>query len=309
MQSISRTFAVIAALAACVLAGWGNSNATGVAAAPVQPQLSKELVIYLGCGQVLGAGKVVQLDTAGKVLGTVKLDQTPYGLAAPKEGLLAALPSGQKVVKIDSKGKLSTLLDDPALVPAPIALAVNPKNGDVLVADNRSDVLVLLPAGEVKKRRTILKIQGHEQHLQNMSVGLTTDGYVVFGSSGPQGVFRFKAEDNPALDTQLLLGDAGVAADPTTKRWVAALKQKLVIFEEEREVQSLDYPNGTSKWHDALAFGTDGSLVMALHTGNGYDVVQVDLNQGTFQPLFTWTGERVVCLAVAKKMAWPESEE
>jgi hypothetical protein len=224
--------------------------------------------------------------------------------------LLAALPSAHRVLKIDAKGKTETLLDADAGLPAPIAVATDPKTDDVLVADNFADVLVLLPKGEAAKRRNILKILGHEQHLQDMSIAIARDGHVVFGSSGPVGVFRFHPDENPALDTSLLGQNAGVAADPTSKRWVAALRDKLVVFEEARQEDSLSYPDRKTKWHSALAYGADGSLVMALHLGGtDYDIVQVDLSKKTFRSLFVWKGERVVSLTVAKKMAWGNSGE
>src|SRR5207253_2116175 len=56
-------------------------------------ELGKDLAVYLGCGDVQGEGTVVQLDRSGKVLGLVRLSATPYGLAARKGGLVAALPS------------------------------------------------------------------------------------------------------------------------------------------------------------------------------------------------------------------------
>src|SRR5262249_9012297 len=98
-----------------------------------------------------------------------------------------------------------------------------------------------------------------------------------------------------------------VAADPSSRRWVAALRKELRAFEGKRELLRLPYPAGKSKWHDTVAFGPDGALVMALHLDQtNYDVVLVDLKAKTFHPLFSWNKSRVVSLAVARKQAWKE---
>ena len=74
-----------------------------------KPKLGKnnELAIYLGCGEAAGPGTIVQLDASGKVLATLALPSTPYGMAAAKDGLVVAFPSHPRaVVKIDAEGKL-----------------------------------------------------------------------------------------------------------------------------------------------------------------------------------------------------------
>jgi DNA-binding beta-propeller fold protein YncE len=270
-------------------------------------ELRKDLAVYLGCGDVEGGGTVVQLDRSGKVLGLVRLSATPYGLAARKEGLVAALPGrgAGSVVTIDTGGKVETLLQDVQTLPAPINVAVHPVSGDVLIADNQTDVLVLLPAGDPSKRRTVLQIKGYERQLQDMSVAFTKDEHLLFGGSGPEGMYRFRGDKDATLGEPLLPDRGGVAADPTSKRWVAALRDELHVFEESREVVKLPYPQGKSKWHDTLAFTPDGTLVVALHLGqNGYDVVVADFKAKDFNRLFSWDASRIVSLAVGPKMDW-----
>jgi hypothetical protein len=67
------------------------------------------------------------------------------------------------------------------------------------------------------------------------------------------------------------------------------------------------YPAGKTKWHDTVAFGADGSLVMALHVGQtNYEVVLADLGAKAFRPLFAWNKSRIVSLAVGPKLSWRE---
>jgi hypothetical protein len=289
---------------------WLQNHSASIARVPLRsPAEFKDLTIYLGCGEVNGPGTVVQLDRTGNVLGTVQLPGTPYGLTVHKDGLVAAVPSGRpgKIFRIDGRGKVATLLQDERRFPRPIAIAAHPDSGDILIADNETDLLLLLPAGQPKNARKVLQITGHEGHLQDMSVAFTKDGHLLFGGSGPEGIYRFRAEKDLALGQPLLPDVGGVAADPTSKRWVAALRHELRVFEDAREVLKLPFPAGKSKWHDTLAFGLDGTLIMALHLGQtNYDVVLADFKAQTFRPLFSWNRIRVVSLAVGPKMIWKE---
>src|SRR3954462_7586370 len=127
-----------AAAAAAGLMGAGHrttAEAPGLKGEPGGAGGGPDPAIYLGCGEVGGPGTVVQLDLTGKVLGTVELADTPYGLAADRAGLVAALPgrNSGKVVRIGRTGRVETLLEDAAGLPAPIAVAADPKTGDVLV--------------------------------------------------------------------------------------------------------------------------------------------------------------------------------
>jgi DNA-binding beta-propeller fold protein YncE len=263
------------------------------------------LAVYLGCGEVDGPGTVIQLDRTGMVLGTVRLPGTPYGLALHKDGFVAAMPSSRgkqgKVIRFDGQGNVQTLLQDND----PIAIAADPGSGDILVADNVADVLVLLPAGKPESARTVIQIKGHEGHFQDMSVAFARDGYLLFGSDGPIGIYRFRAAKNATLGQPVLPEAGAVAADPSSKRWAAALPNELRVFEDTRELLKLPYPAGERKWHDTVAFGPDGTLVIALHVdGTNYDVVLADLKAKTFHLLFSWNQSRVVSVAVGRKTTW-----
>ena len=132
-----------------------------------------------------------------------------------------------------------------------------------------------------------------------MSVAFTKDNHLLFGGSGLNGIYRFPAGKNAGLGLPVLSYRGGVSADPTSNRWVVALRNELRVFEEDREILKLPFPAGKEIWYDALAFRSDGTLVMALHRGQtNYDVVLVDLEAQTFRPLFSWNKARIVSLAV-----------
>ena len=319
MRTIPSLTAIAAAWVSMMAAGWLPSHAVSLAGEePKGPaELSKELAIFLGCGEVVGQGTVVQLDRTGKVLGTVELPGPPYGLAVHKDALVAAVrpySAPGRVIRIDGKGNVETLLQDKETAPAPIAIAVDPVSGDILVADNDADVLLLLPAGQAKNARKVIQIRGHEQHLQDMSVAFAQDGYLLFGGSGPVGLYRFRAQKDTTLGESLIPAagvewfSGRVAADPLSRRWAATLRSELRIYQGTRELLKLPYPGGRNTWPAAVAFGPDGTLVVALsdfspkHTRD--DVALADLKLKTFHPLFSWNKSRIVSMAVGPKTTW-----
>jgi hypothetical protein len=279
---------------------------------------SDELAVYLGCGKPRGPGAVYQLDSAGKVLGSVALSGTPYGLAAEKERLVAALPAlaGAKMMKIDSTGKPDVLFEERELLPAPITVAVTPGTHEVVVGDNRKDVVIFLPDSKHQDRLPILDVSGDagaRKFLQNMSLAITSDHFVLFGTDHPRGIYRFTLPRGDELrllnqQTQVLRDDGEVASDPSSKRWAAALRSDLKVFEESRELATIPYPGGTLKTILPLvAFGPDGTLILTVGTGpDKYDVMRADLATKSLRSLFTWNKASVKSLAVMQRMTWKE---
>ena len=209
------------------------------------------------------------------------------------------------MVRIDVRGSMTTLLEDERIIPNPIAIAADPSSGDILVADNHTDILLLLPAGQVANARKIVQIKGHEGHLQSMSVAFGQNGHFLFGGSGPDGIYRFRAQEAVDMGQPLLLNDGAVLADPSSKQWVVALRSEMRIFEGTRELLRIPCPSGKQKWHNAVAFGPDGTLVVALCSGQtAYEVFLVDQEARAFHSLFPWNESRVVSLAVGRKAAW-----
>jgi hypothetical protein len=222
---------------------------------------------------------------------------------------VAALPGNNlgRVVRISRSGKVETLLKDATGLPAPIAVAADPRSGDLLVADNVTDVILLLPAGKASEARQVLAIKGHENHCQDMSVSFGTDGHYLFGGTGPIGVYRFKGGPIVNLDDPIVTEPGAVAAELGTDRWATALKNELKLFEGGREVVTIAYPPGRLRWHGALSYGPGGTPVVGLHLGgNQYEVVQVDQEKKGFRTLFTWNSDRLVCLTVGPKMPWAD---
>jgi hypothetical protein len=297
--------------AAVACAGLVAAATTGAPALKTEKAPSKDWVIYLGCGEVGGPGTVVQLDQTGTVLGTVKLDGTPYGLVSVRGGLVAAVPGRRsgKVIRIDQTGKSDTLFEDPTTLPAPIAVTSDPTTGDVFVGDNVSDVLLVLPKGQAKDARPVVGLPGLPGNCQNLSLAFGKGGYLLYGGDGPLGVYRFPNQKDAALGAPLLAADAGVAADPESDRWVAALPGELRVFQADKETTTIAYPAGRRRWHEAVAVAPAGVPVIALHMGGTkYDVVRADVAAGEFQPLFQRDGARVVCLAVGPKLPWKDDD-
>ena len=268
-----------------------------------------DAAIYLGCGGVEGPGEVIQLDQTGEVLGTVRLSGAPYGLAAHKDGLVAAVPTyggPGELVRIDGQGRIETVLKDGRVIPNPIAVAADPGSGDILVADNQTDVLLLLPGGRSKDMREPVPVGDSRAQMQNMSVAFARDGWLLFGGSGPSGVYRFRAGQTAGLGPALLAGCGTVAADPSSGRWVAALAGELVVFEAGRELARFQYPVKGPLRYITVAFGPGGILVMGLHrpAPAACDLVAVDIEAKAFRRLFSHGKSTVKSLAVGPKADW-----
>jgi hypothetical protein len=278
----------------------------------VESEALSQSVIFLGCGEVDGPGVVMQLDQHGEVLGVASLAGTPYGLALYRGGLLAAVPGGTtgagSIVRIGGGGTIETLLEDRRTAPHPISIAADAASGDIFVADNIKDALLVMPGGQPGMVRTMLQIEGPLDLWQSMSIA--TDGeHILLGGTRPnEGVYRLSRERAADLGEPLLLDSAAVAADPGSARWVAALLRELRVFEEEKQLTVLPYPHGYVSLSQTIAFGPEGGiLVCALrlaHIQSSFMVYLVDLKTGTFRALFPWTTSRVVCLAVGPKMEW-----
>jgi hypothetical protein len=140
-----------------------------------------------------------------------------------------------------------------------------------------------------------------------MSVALAADGHLLFGGTGPVGVYRFRNADRPAFGPAVLSERGAVAAESGSKRWAAALAGELRVFDGADEQAALAYPAGRRLWHEALGFGPGGSPVVALHLGgNRFEVVEADLKRKGFRTLFAWSESRVVTLAVGPRLPWKD---
>lgn len=308
MPALARLAGIICAVAVC---------ADG---AP-KDKLPGDLAIFLGIGETGKPGQVVQLDQHGRVLGVVELPAAPYSLAALDDGLLVALPGAVQVVKIDATGRVETIARSSRTLPlkAPISVATVPGKSDILVADNVADVVWLVPehwnegaAGTTASQPlTLLRIKGYELQAQDMSVAMGKDGYVLLAASGPDGVYRFRGGPDATLGNPLLPDAMSVAVDPKSMRWIAAVRDELVVFRERREEFRVRYPKGFYLY-DTVAFGPGGELVIGLRQllrpGELFTVNFVDLRKKDFHALFDWNKGPVKSLAIAKRANWPKVE-
>lgn len=129
---------------------------------------------------------VVQLGQTGNVLGPVRQPPartTVFRSIRTAWWLLSRPSDPGKVVRIDGTGSVETLLQDERTIPSPIAIAAEPRSGDILVADNETDRLLLLPARQTRGAKAVLHVKGHENNLQTMSVAFCKDGHLLLASA------------------------------------------------------------------------------------------------------------------------------
>ena len=313
LRTIASWAAALLMLAAVGLTADGGeqpaSRGQSCEAADGKPDFGKDLAIYLGCGEVDGPGEVVQVDSAGKVLGRVKLTNSPSGLAVGKDGLVACMPWPMKemVVQIDAKGKVDLLYDDRDRCRHALAAAANPQSGDVLIADNLTNVLILLPGGAAKDARILTAVPRGKGAMPGMSVAIASDGAYLLGGSGTKGIYRFSAGKAVTLGDPLLPGFGYVAADPSSKRWAATQADDLHLFKEAKEQLKIPYPQEMIATPAMTAFGPDGTLIAIGRPGKApksFVVLAADFEAKGFRTLFTWDQSPVESVAVGPRMDW-----
>ena len=264
-----------------------------------------ELAIYLGLGEVGGFGKIVQVNGTGRVLASVNLAGTPYGLAFHENRLVAALPGANKVVTVNEAAAVMTVLDGVNL-PNPISVAVNPRSSDILVADNQTDNLMLIENGEAGGLKVLHHVPSPPQRLQNMSLAITSDGYILFGTAPPNGVFRLQADGDIKLENPVLPDYGDVAASPDSKLWAATQPKYVQLFYGTDRIVTIDVMAPRQLYRGGVVgLGPERNLVAAFIAATGVEIAQADIAAKTFRTLFHWQGERLVCLAVGTKLPWP----
>ena len=278
-------------------------------AGPSKDSRLKGLRLYLGCGPVGGPGTLVQVEPSGKTVATIQLPQTPYSLAVSKTGVIAALPGANRVVAIDRQGKVSTLAEG-APFQQPIAVAVHPVSGDVLVADNHADILALVRRGEAARPTVLFRIPGRSEILQNASVAIDQDGMGIFATDAPAGVYRFAMNSNAKLGEALVETDADVAADPSSPLWAAASADGSIrLFKKRTAAATIPMPAGTRLYRGGcIAFGPNGTLVVTLESGDRVEPAEVHVRDRKIERLFPWRGDRLVSIAVGPAMPWNNDE-
>jgi len=274
------------------------------------------MALYLSCGETTGLGKVYQVDEDGRVLGIVSLPQAATGIALQgQNALVLAVPrDGGRILRIDSAGTPSTVLERTRNVVHPVDVATAARPDAILMADNLADVLATVPAGGGEP--TILeRFADQKWTSQAMSVAVTTDRSVILGTDGRQGVYRFAA-DAPSADapsgarSPVLPGHGGVAADAASPKWAATQQPNLVyVFQGEDLVKKLRLPPGKGLYRGGLlSFGPSSTLVVAARRGDeaGGEVwfLQYGVERDEQYSLFPWTKEPVLDFVVGPRMPW-----
>jgi serine/threonine protein kinase len=269
--------------------------------------------VYLGCGNAGGPGTIVQLNLAGEIQSEVHTFDSPNGLAFSGDSLAVGIATpfiggGQSVfVRKDGSIDHMTLTRK---FPAPIAIAVDYDTQEVLVADNDDNTVSRVLADKEGQVELLFRtpLNADHDHFPSMSIAAAQDGFVIFSASDPLGVYRIPLKADQQLPEPLLPGDCGVAADPTSNRWVAMCDDDLKVFEGVDEKATIPCPGGASFWrYQVLSFAPDGSLFVILQTGRGMEIQSVDLDTKKFTSHGVWKGGTIKCLAVGPPMLWPKT--
>jgi hypothetical protein len=284
--------------------------------APPPPDKAPEMVLYISCGEDSGQGRVYQVDENGRVLGMVNLPYTATGLALHRQhGLICALPrEGGKLMRVDDTGKVATIWENDETVVRPVDVALPANSDAIVVADNLADVLAATSAAG-DKPQVYQRIEGQKWDQQEMSVAASLDRYVLLGTNGGEGIYRFNGQSGSA-PKPLLPGRGGVAADTATVKWAATQNpNEIVVLEGEHVVKRLKLPPNKSHYRDGiLSFAPAGKIVAATRPSDDPNGEMWFLQFGAeeddnkVRSLFPWTRERMVDFVVGPRMYWERHE-
>jgi hypothetical protein len=275
------------------------------------PQVPPAFVLYISTGDETGPGKVYQVDDTGRVLGVVHLPSTATGIALHRtHGLILALPrDGGRIVRIDDTGQLSTLLEKDKTLVHPVDVAVGGDSDTVLVADNIADLLAMTTSGG--GRPTIYRrFEGQQWAAQGMSIAVTKDRHVIFGTDGEKGVYRFSGDEHAAAAKPLLPAPGGVAADAKSLQWAATQEpNRISVFEGEELVKTLRLPPNKSIYRQGLlSFAPAGCLCVAVRNSDEAVgepwLLMYSIEKDDIRSLFPWKRERMVDFVVGPRMVW-----
>jgi len=271
------------------------------------------MAIYISCGEEAGTGRVYQVDENGHVLGVVSLPFTATGLALHRApALVAAIPrDGGRLMQIDASGRVSTILERDKTLIHPVDVGIAAGSDTLLAADNMADVLMAttIAGGEPALCR---RFEDQKWVEQQMSVAVTRDNWIIFGTDGDDGVFRFAGEGPSADRGPLLPGCGGVAADTTTLKWAATQRpDQVYVFEAAEVVRPLRLPPNMSIFRKGLlSFAPGSAVVVAVRDDSeaegGPWLIQLETEEGSdgARRLFKWDRDRMVDFVVGPRMPW-----
>ena len=239
------------------------------------------------------------------------MPHTPTGLALHRDnGLVVAIPrDGGKIMRIDATGKVSTLLEKDDTLVHPVDVAIGGKSDSVLVADNISDVMAATSTGGISPK-IYRRFENQKHNAQTMSIAVTNDKQVVFGTNRDAGIYRLSGDESEGTPEPLLPGPGGVAADPKSLRWAATQdRNQIYVFEGEELVKKLRLPPNKSIYRQGLlSFSPAGSLCVAMRDSD--EVIgqpwlyMYDVDEGETRSLFPWTRETMTDFVVGPRMLW-----
>ncbi len=276
-----------------------------------KPEAPPAFVLYVAAGEENEPGKVYQVDEHGRVLGWVNLPFAPSSIDLHREhGLVVTLPrDGGRVMYIDDTGKSSTLLEKEKNLVHPVSVGVRGNSDTIVVADNIADSLMATSTGGITPKE-YRRFEGQKWHAQDMSVAVTRDGDVLFGTNGDKGVYRFSGNPSESDRKPILPEPGGVAADPKSLHWAATQgRNEIHVFEGQEPVTTLRLPAGKSHYRNGrLSFSPAGSLCVAVRdsqevTGEPW-FLMYDIEEDEIRSLFPWDKETMNDFVVGPRMFW-----
>ena len=270
------------------------------------PALDESLAIYLGVGNVRGPGKIAQIGATGEVLGEITIESTPYGLAATKDFLFAVLPDAGKILRVVRNGSV-TPLQSTGEISHPIAVALHVPSESLFVGDNQADRIVRIDPGQTQDE--VISIHRRDRNLQSLTVAAISKSQVVVGDSNPRGVFIADFESG-RLGHPILPEGGDVTVHLPSNRWAATQPNSVHLFEGETEIAVIPLPERTKFYRRGLlTFAPDGQLLAATSGPNGLSISLIDVDDKVIRPVCSWSGERLVSMAVSKRMTWNQPQQ
>ncbi len=301
-------------------AGSGDADAAipGLNDMPELPVLPPETVLYISAGnEGEEGGKIYQVNDAGRVLGIVNLPYQATGLALHRNnGLIAVSPRDRgKIYRLDDSGKLSVIMENNPKLPHPIDVGVAGDSDAIVIADSMADVLA---ATNIAGTDPVIyeRFETARYDDQRMSVAVTRDKHVMFGSDSQSGIYRFfRGEEVQESQSPgpVLPGSGGVAADPKSLKWAATQSPNLIhVYEGGMALRTFKLASGKSIYGQGLlSFAPSGAVVVASRHSDEVDK-EVWLTayetaegvEGQILSLFPWNRERMLDFVVGPRMLW-----
>ena len=226
--------------------------------------------------------------------------------------MVVSIPrDGGKIFRIDDTGKVIPVLSNEKGMLHPVDVACGGESDALLIADDLSGVLMATTAagGEPKVYRKFTPQRWDSA--AKMSVAVTRDKHVIYGTSSPAGIYRYFGDGNSASQTPVLPGSGGVAADPKSLCWAATQSPNQVyVYEGEDFVKKFRLPpNKVHYGGGLLSFAPTRHVVTLTQPGdnpNGepwFISYPTRENEG-IQTLFAWDKERIRDFVVGPRMPW-----